>query len=1061
MDLGTIGLNVETTGDEAAKQRLEGYLATVRRVMSELQKSVQEQKAFAEIRSSLASKEVRDNMSYWTSIQSLEKQKIQSMDNEGRARQRLLQENMRATAAMQSLGNQREAAIAAEARAAEQAVQQEERARQRLLQENMRATAAMQSLGNQREAAIAAEARAAERAAQQEEQARRRLFQENTRITAAMVSLGKQREAAYAAEARAVEMAAREAAAAEQRRYREAERIADAITSLDNQRQAAIRAQQAETQQLENQYKQLAASLDPVVRAQQRYDASMEVLNRTLREKIINEQQHKDAVQQLNMQMALAGHAVNQYGQVLGGVSRTAFRASRDGLQQLGYQVGDFAVQLQSGTPFLIAFSQQGSQLLQIFGPWGAIAGAALAITAALGTAFFATSGKAATLADSIRDLDSVMGDVRNTMDLLNDDELSFRFGNLTSEIDSLASSMLLLDQAASLRNLQQTLDRLSKENIEPGFFQRMMAGVAAGSGAGMGGISIEDYLGAFREENFEELGFAIGLETFDGMMKGITESAATGNIEAVVRGLRELYTQAVPDMETATAVVRSGGLEMLKAFSDTATTTAETAASLNGSAEDARAIAEDAEIEARERERAAAALERQQEAYRRNITSGLAIWDNLQNELDLQLAINRYGEDSIRVRELRNQQEAEAVRLRLEQLYASEGINAEEQLIIDNTMMVVEELINARNAADDTARTADRIAGNLKGAVNEAVRLRDTLAQAQSAGLSRSDQAAVLRAQIAAARGGRNIEVASAGAAAAAETAITLGRAGATADEIARVAQEAAAGAEEVALLRSELSELTRTERGGAEKISEGLREARQLFEETRTEVELYAMEVERINELHRQFPEIVTEDVVNRALKQLRDGLDETAQFARRLEEAFARTATSIVMGSESAKDAVANLLMMMAEMAIQAAFMGLFKDLFSPLGGFFAPVPSANGNVFSGGNVVPFQDGGVVNGTSYFPMGGGRTGMMGEAGPEAIMPLRRDAKGRLGVQADGEPQRIILEVRAEEGEMFVPRVRQISGNVAVQVSTATARAQSQTFGATIADFDQRGTS
>lgn len=59
-------------------------------------------------------------------------------------------------------------------------------------------------------------------------------------------------------------------------------------------------------------------------------------------------------------------------------------------------------------------------------------------------------------------------------------------------------------------------------------------------------------------------------------------------------------------------------------------------------------------------------------------------------------------------------------------------------------------------------------------------------------------------------------------------------------------------------------------------------------------------------------------------------------------------------------------------------------------------------ANGGAFAGGNVIPFANGDVFDRPSYFPMSGGRTGMMGEAGPEAIMPLRRGSDGKLGVAA-----------------------------------------------------------
>ena len=57
------------------------------------------------------------------------------------------------------------------------------------------------------------------------------------------------------------------------------------------------------------------------------------------------------------------------------------------GMQQAGYQIGDYAVQVANGTSKMQAFGQQAPQLLQIFGPVGAIVGAAVAIFAAFGVA--------------------------------------------------------------------------------------------------------------------------------------------------------------------------------------------------------------------------------------------------------------------------------------------------------------------------------------------------------------------------------------------------------------------------------------------------------------------------------------------------------------------------------------------------------------------------------------------------------------------------------------------------------------------------------------------------
>lgn len=91
------------------------------------------------------------------------------------------------------------------------------------------------------------------------------------------------------------------------------------------------------------------------------------------------------------------------------------------------------------------------------------------------------------------------------------------------------------------------------------------------------------------------------------------------------------------------------------------------------------------------------------------------------------------------------------------------------------------------------------------------------------------------------------------------------------------------------------------------------------------------------------------------------------------------------------------------MIAQQWVQQLFGGMSGG--GGMGGMFAGLfGSANGNVFSAGNAVAFANGGVVGGPTFFPMRDGRTGLMGEAGPEAIMPLKRGPDGKLGVQSSG---------------------------------------------------------
>jgi phage-related minor tail protein len=75
-------------------------------------------------------------------------------------------------------------------------------------------------------------------------------------------------------------------------------------------------------------------------------------------------------------------------------------------------------------------------------------------------------------------------------------------------------------------------------------------------------------------------------------------------------------------------------------------------------------------------------------------------------------------------------------------------------------------------------------------------------------------------------------------------------------------------------------------------------------------------------------------------------------------------------------------------------------LGKGVQAILGGV---LPFARGAAFGAGRVAAFARGGVVDGPTHFPMRGG-IGLMGEAGPEAIVPLARGADGRLGIRGGG---------------------------------------------------------
>jgi phage-related minor tail protein len=89
----------------------------------------------------------------------------------------------------------------------------------------------------------------------------------------------------------------------------------------------------------------------------------------------------------------------------------------------------------------------------------------------------------------------------------------------------------------------------------------------------------------------------------------------------------------------------------------------------------------------------------------------------------------------------------------------------------------------------------------------------------------------------------------------------------------------------------------------------------------------------------------------------------------------------------------------------MVLKAAFKPLEQGFGNLLSGLFSGgFGFAKGGAFQQGLPVPFAKGGVIASPIAFPLSRGRTGIAGERGAEAIMPLARGPDGRLGVVAQG---------------------------------------------------------
>lgn len=159
------------------------------------------------------------------------------------------------------------------------------------------------------------------------------------------------------------------------------------------------------------------------------------------------------------------------------------------------------------------------------------------------------------------------------------------------------------------------------------------------------------------------------------------------------------------------------------------------------------------------------------------------------------------------------------------------------------------------------------------------------------------------------------------------------------------------------------------------------------------------------------------------------------------------FSRELTSglsaAVLSGKSLRLVMSEMALSLSRSSLNAALQPLEAALTNGLTNLVSGSVSGSLSGVMPGGVMPFAKGGIVAAPTYFPMGhnGAALGVMGEAGPEAVLPLKRGVGGRLGVEASGTAgPPITVNVTTPDVQGF----HQSQGQVATAVARAVGRGQ-----------------
>ena len=252
-------------------------------------------------------------------------------------------------------------------------------------------------------------------------------------------------------------------------------------------------------------FKSLKMSIDPVYRAEKLFTQQVLIAQKAVATGAIDNNEYARTFAMIQKNAQASGMTLNQFGQVASVNTRKMKRFGAVGMQQVGYQVQDFAVQIQGGTSAMVALGQQGSQLLGIFGPYGAIAGMILAIGTGLAGAFMAVKKSADTAISSAKLFKTAMEESKQAvMDLKLENYMLANSIKSVAEAKIKQSIALIKEEQANKRaELEYEIQR--REGLGLGAYDQRMQLRNLGKG-GFGEKGLRGLIGQSENERLASL---------------------------------------------------------------------------------------------------------------------------------------------------------------------------------------------------------------------------------------------------------------------------------------------------------------------------------------------------------------------------------------------------------------------------------------------------------------------------------------------------------------------------------------------------------------------------